>query len=683
MKTLPKHRKILVTSALFYANGPLHLGHILEVIQCDIWVRFQRLMGHDCLYVCGSDAHGAPIMLQAEKEGLTPEAMVKKYHDEHQSVLNDFLISMDEFYTTHSPENRALSTLIYERLKARGDISEKTIKQFYDPVKNIFLPDRYIKGECPRCGTKDQYGDSCESCGATYSPSELKNPVSALSGTPPIEKETLHYFFELEHFAPMLKTWTSQDHLQSQIKHKLNEWFEIGLKPWDITRDGPYFGFEIPQSQNKYFYVWMDAPVGYMASFQRFCEKNPTVHFEEYWKENATTELVHFIGKDIVYFHALFWPAMLQGSQFRTPSAVYAHGFLTINGQKMSKSRGTFITAREYLNCLSPEYLRYYFAAKLNDGVDDLDFNFDDFVLRVNADIVGKYINIASRTAGFITKLFQGQLSDTLSYAPLYQTFVETGDLIKDCFESRQYQKAIREIMILSDKANQFIDEHKPWEAAKDSKRHSDVQAICTTGINLFRVLSIYLKPILPQLVNQVEQFLKIPSQSWEDRVKPLLNHTINPYTPLIQRIDPKQLQPLHPQETPMTNQTETDTTSTSTSTPSPYAPIAPVITYDDFAKIDLRIAKIISAEHVEGADKLLKLTLDIGSEKRQVFAGIKSAYSPEDLIGKTTVMVANLAPRQMRFGLSEGMILAASFEKGGIYILEPHVGAEPGMKVK
>lgn len=688
----PDTRHILVTSALFYANGPLHLGHILEVIQCDIWVRFQRLMGHSCIYVCGSDAHGTPIMLQAEKLGITPETMVSQYQQEHAQVLKDFLIGIDNFYTTHSPENKQLSGLIFERLKARGDISEKTITQFYDPVKNIFLPDRYVKGECPRCGTKDQYGDSCESCGATYSPTELKNPVSALSGTPPVERDTSHYFFELEHYAPLLKQWTAQEHLQSQIIHKLNEWFEVGLKPWDITRDGPYFGFEIPNTTNKYFYVWMDAPIGYMASFQNWCQHHPEVKFDDYWKSDSAYELVHFIGKDIVYFHALFWPAMLHGAQFRTPTAVFAHGFLTINGQKMSKSRGTFITGRQYLDCLAPEYLRYYFAAKLNDGVDDLDLSFDDFVARVNADLVGKYVNIASRTASFITRLFSGKLADTLMAPALYQTFVDAGASLQDCFENRQYQKAVREIMALSDLANQFVDEHKPWEAAKDPNRLPEVQAICTQGINLFRVLSIYLKPILPKLVSEAEDFLQLAPQTWHDRTTPLLGVSIKPYTPLIQRIDPKQLDLLVSQGASLMTENTTPektlpeaavVTTTTSPSESKYAPIAETISYDDFAKIDLRIAKIVAAEHVEGADKLLKLTLDIGSEKRQVFAGIKSAYAPEQLVGKTTVMVANLAARQMRFGLSEGMVLAASFEKGGIYLLEPHLGAEPGMRVK
>jgi len=668
-----KRRTLLVTSALPYANGPLHFGHLLETIQSDIWVRFQRLQGHTCIHICGSDAHGTPIMLQAEKQGITPETLVTQMHTTHQADFKDFLIAFDNFYTTHSPENRTLSALIFERLKAKGDIATHTILQFYDPVNQLFLPDRYVKGNCPKCNAPDQYGDSCESCGATYSPTELKNPRSALSGAIPEERETEHYFFKLENYAAFLKEWTRAGHLQPQVMNKLNEWFTAGLKQWDITRDGPYFGFPIPGTENKFFYVWMDAPVGYMASFQEWCNRHPTFSFEEYWKKDSPYELYHFIGKDIVYFHALFWPAMLKGSDFRVPTAIFTHGFLTINGQKMSKSRGTFITARHYLNHLQPEYLRYYFAAKLGNGIDDLDLNLQDFTARVNADLVGKYVNIASRSAGFITQHFEGKLADFLFKPELYERFLQASEKIATHFEERQYHHAIREIMALADLANQFIDEHKPWELIKQSDARNTTQAVCTLSLNLFRVLTLYLKPVLPQLAEQVEAFLKCKPLTWDVISTPLLSHTIQPYQPLIQRLDPKVVQQLI--DTPSENKMTTSTPST--------APSTPVISYEDFAKIDLRIAKIVDAEHVEGADKLLKLTLDIGGETRQVFAGIKQAYAPEKLIGKLTVMVANLAPRQMRFGLSEGMILAAGPGGESLWLLEPHTGAEPGMKVK
>lgn len=670
---------ILVTSALPYANGLLHLGHMVEYIQTDIWVRTQRLTGRHCLHICGSDAHGTPIMLQAEKEGITPEALVQKIHETQIRDTAGFYVVFDNFYTTHSHENQELSALIYKKLLARGDISAKNITQAFDPVKKMFLPDRYVKGECPKCGAKDQYGDNCEACGATYSPTELKNPISVVSGVAPEERESEHYFFHLENYANFLKKWTQDNHLQSQMTNKLNEWFEAGLKPWDISRDGPYFGFPIPDTENKYFYVWMDAPIGYMASFKNWCDKNSTEQkykFEDFWGKESPYELYHFIGKDIVYFHALFWPAMLEGSGFRTPTAIFAHGFLTINGQKMSKSRGTFITAQDYLAELNPEYLRYYFAAKLSDGIDDIDLNLEDFTLRVNADLVGKFVNIASRSAGFISRLFQGKLSDTLFSPELYQTFANTGESILSYYLSRETHRAIRETMALADLANQFVDEHKPWELSKHPEQLEKVQSVCTQALNLFRLLTLYLKPVLPKLAQNVEQFLNIPPLQWSDKDKPLLGHTIGTFEPLMQRIDPKQITALLAKGKPM--ETPASPTPVSTET------IASTINYDDFAKIDLRIAKIVEAEHVEGADKLLRLVLDIGSEKRQVFAGIKSAYAPEDLVGKLTVMVANLAPRQMRFGLSEGMVLAASGpDSKGLWILEPHEGAEPGMRVK
>lgn len=533
-----KPRKILVTSALMYANGSLHLGHFVEYIQTDIWVRFQKLRGHECLYVCGNDAHGTPIMISAEKKGVTPEELIQSIHYEHIRDANDFYIEFDNFYTTHSEENKVLSNLVYERLKARGDIESRVIKQAFDPEKNMFLPDRYIKGECPKCGAEDQYGDNCEVCGATYSPTELKNPKSTISGATPIEKESEHYFFKLENYEPMLKEWTQSHRLQKAVSAKLNEWFESGLQQWDISRDKPYFGFEIPDHPGKYFYVWLDAPIGYMASFKNLCERNTKLNFDEYWDKNSKTELYHFIGKDITYFHTLFWPAMLEGADFRTPSAVFVHGFLTINGEKMSKSRGTFTNARDYLNHLNPEYLRYYFAAKLSDGVTDIDLNFDDFVTRVNSDLVGKVVNIASRCAGFITKKFNGELASKLDAPELFNEYVDEADTIAEYFESRQFSSAVRDIMALADKANQYIDAKKPWVLAKEAGKEAEVQAVCTMGLNLYRQLIIYLKPILPKIAENSERFLNIDPLNWKDISTPLLNHTIQPFTPLIQRVD-------------------------------------------------------------------------------------------------------------------------------------------------
>jgi len=678
---------ILVTSALPYANGPLHLGHMVEYIQSDIWVRWQRLQGHRCIHICGSDAHGTPIMLQAEKLGITPEALVGKINAEHKADFATFQIAFDNFYTTHSPENQTLSALVYQRLKAKGDIITKDVTQAFDPVRNMFLPDRYVKGECPKCHAKDQYGDSCESCGATYSPMELINPISVVSGAKPEQRSSEHYFFKLENYSDLLQKWTKQEHFQPQIANKLQEWFEAGLRQWDISRDGPYFGFPIPDATNKFFYVWMDAPIGYMASFKNWADKQSDVNFDDYWGKDSKYDLYHFIGKDIVYFHALFWPAMLAGSDFRAPTAIFAHGFLTINGQKMSKSRGTFITARNYLDHMQPEYLRYYFAAKLGDGIDDLDLNLTDFMQRVNSDLVGKYVNIASRCASFITKHFDGKLSDKLEDEALFLRISEAGNAIQEAFIGRHYHRAIRDIMALADLANQFVDSQKPWELAKNPATLPKVQSICTMGVNCFRLLSLYLKPVLPELVANVETFLNITPLTWQDRTSPLLSHTINAYQPLIQRIDPKQIadmldkgkDTMTPTKTTPEALTPVETKAT---LPEGFEPIAAEITYDDFAKIDLRIAKIVNAEHVEGADKLLKLTLDIGAEQRQVFAGIKSSFAPEFLIGKHTVMVANLAPRQMRFGLSSGMVVVAG-GKGGLWLIEPQMGAEPGMRVK
>ncbi|MDR3477758.1 MAG: methionine--tRNA ligase [Gammaproteobacteria bacterium] len=674
-------RKILATSALPYANGPLHLGHILGYIQTDIWVRFQKMRGHECIYICGSDSHGTPIMIQAEKLGLKPEVMVEQIRKEHEADFAGFLIEFDNYYTTHSPENKALAETIFSRHVEKGNIVKHTIKQAFDPEKNMFLPDRFIKGECPKCGAKDQYGDSCEVCGATYAPTELKNAYSTLSGAKPIEKESEHYFFKLQNYEKLLHDWTRNGHLQEEVTNKLDEWFKAGLKEWDISRDSPYFGFQIPGESDKYFYVWLDAPIGYMASFKNLCAKREGLDFNEYWGKDSQVELYHFIGKDIIYFHALFWPAILSGADFRTPTAIFANGFLTIDGQKMSKSRGTFIKARTYLNNLQPEYLRYYFAAKLSSRTEDLDINFDDFTQRVNSDLVGKYVNIASRCASFLNNNFGGVLSSTCAEPALYEEFVTAGDSIAEKFDTLEYSQAIRQIMALADRANQYIDEKKPWTAAKDPARQQEVQDICSMGINLFRVLSIYLKAVLPQTAKNVETFLDIAPLTWNDRLKPLLSHTIKTFQPLTKRLDKKEIDAMK-EAAQQDFSTEAKPLAIE-QTASTIEPIKETISIDDFAKIDLRIAKILHAEHVEGAEKLLRLELDIGSEKRQIFAGIKSAFAPEDLIGKFTVVVANLAPRQMRFGESQGMMIVASGAGKDLWLVSPAEGATPGMRVK
>ncbi len=538
-------RKILVTNALPYANGPLHLGHMVGYIQADIWVRLQRMLGNHCTYICGSDSHGTPIMIQAEKLGMTPEAMVEAMRHTHATDFADFQVSFDNYYHTHSPENQALVETLFQKHSEAGHITKHTIKQAFDPLKQMFLPDRYIKGDCPKCNAKDQYGDSCEVCGAAYTPAELKNPYSTLSGSAPIEKETEHYFFDLPKFEAFLSSWTRHGHLQPEVSNKLDEWFSAGLKAWDITRDAPYFGFKIPGEENKYFYVWLDAPVGYMASFKNLCDKRKDLNFDEYWKADSKTELYHFIGKDIIYFHALFWPAVLHGAGFRTPSAIFANGFLTIDGQKMSKSRGTFIKARTYLEHLKPDYLRYYFAAKLSDRTDDLDLNFDDFTQRVNADLIGKYINIASRTAPFIHKFNAGVLSKNITEPELYQRFITAGDEIAEKFEQMDDSQAIRQIMALADLANQYIDEKKPWTLAKNPDTVAGIPDVCSTALNLFRWLTIYLKPVLPHIAAGVETFLNIEPLQWADKNKPLLGHTIREYQPLMTRIDAKQIDAL------------------------------------------------------------------------------------------------------------------------------------------
>jgi methionyl-tRNA synthetase len=675
-------RKILVTSALPYANGPLHLGHMVGYIQADIWVRFQRMRGNTVTYVCGDDAHGTPIMIQAEKLGMTPEQLVAKYYAEHKADFAGFLIEFDNFYTTHSEENKELVETIFQRHVKQGNITKRTIQQAYDPEKNMFLPDRFIKGECPKCGAKDQYGDNCEVCGATYAPTDLKNAYSTLSGAKPVEKESEHYFFKLQNYEKVLHDWTRNGHLQEEVTNKLDEWFKAGLKEWDISRDSPYFGFKIPGEANKYFYVWLDAPVGYMASFKNLCAQKPGLDFNEYWDQGSKTELYHFIGKDIIYFHALFWPAVLTGADYRTPTAIFANGFLTIDGQKMSKSRGTFIKARTYLDFLPPEYLRYYFAAKISSRIEDLDINFEDFMQRVNSDLVGKFVNIASRCANFINNFSAGKLAATCSEPALFQEFADAGESIAEKYETLNYSQAIRQIMALADRANQYIDDKKPWHAAKDPARHQEVQDVCSTGINLFRVLAIYLKPVLPQTAVNIENFLNCKPFTWNDCLKPLLNHTIKPFQPLTIRLDKKEIDAM--KETTLEDIAKQPVVEVVTAqTQSNIEAIKAMITIDDFNKIDLRIAKIIKAEHVEGAEKLLRLELDLGGETRQVFAGIKSAYEPEQLVGKLTVMVANLAPRQMRFGESQGMVLAAGPGGKELWILNPDPGAEPGMRVK
>ena len=621
-------------------------------------------------------------MLKADREGITPEQLIAQVGKEHLADFTEFGVAFDNYHSTHSEENRTFSSLIYERLRDAGHISSRTITQAFDPVKNMFLSDRFIKGECPKCGAHDQYGDSCEACGATYAPTELKNAVSTISGAKPVDKDSVHYFFNLADFTDMLRTWTSAGHLQPEVRNKLAEWLDGGLQQWDISRDAPYFGFEIPDAPGKYFYVWLDAPIGYMASFKNFCNKQ-NLNFDEFWAQDSNTELYHFIGKDIIYFHALFWPAMLSGAKFRTPTAIFAHGFLTVNGEKMSKSRGTFITARTYLDHLNPEYLRYYFAAKLSAGVDDIDLNFDDFSQRVNSDLVGKVVNIASRCSGFISKRFENTLSTNCSEPALFQEFINANESIAEFYEAREFGKAMREIMALADKANQYIDEKKPWLIAKQEGNEAELHDVCSMGINLFRLLASFLKPVIPALAAEVEIFLNINPQVWPVITQPLLNHVINDFKPLMTRVEAdkiaaiveaskENLEKMPGQQTQIRDVKEIN-----------FEPVAKPIDFDDFAKLDLRIAKIIKANHIDGSDKLLQLTVDIGDETRNIFAGIKSAYAPEDLEGKLTLVIANLAPRKMRFGTSEGMVLAAGPGGKDIWILRPDEGATAGMRVK
>lgn len=669
-------RKILITSALPYANGPTHLGHLLEYIQTDIWSRFQKLQGHEAYYVCADDAHGTPIMLNAQKQGITPEEAVEKVSIERQRDFADFNIKFDNYHSTHSQENKELSELIYNRLNDAGHIKRHTISQLFDPEKGIFLPDRFVTGTCPTCKSENQNGDNCDSCGATYSPTDLINPRSVMSGAEPILKDSEHYFFNLPAFEGMLKEWLHSGTIQQEMANKLDEWFTDGLQQWDISRDAPYFGFEIPNAPGKYFYVWLDAPIGYMASFKNLCDKKG-IDFDAFWAADSDAELYHFIGKDIIYFHSLFWPAMLEGANFRKPTNVFAHGFVTVNGEKMSKSKGTFIKARTYLDNLNPEYLRYYYAAKLSGGIVDLDLNLEDFAQRVNSDLVGKVVNIASRCAGFITKKFDGKLSATVMQPQLLKEFQAAAPSITAHYENREFSRAIREIMALADKANQFIDAAAPWVLIKDETKQQEAHEVCSLGLNLFRVLITYLKPVLPEMADNVEAFLN-DDLAWDGVQNALVSHPINKFKPLMQRVEMDKVNK-------MVEESKESLESKVTIDPnSPLAkePICDEIEFEDFAKVDLRVAKIAKAEHVEGADKLLKLTLDLGGETRQVFAGIKSAYAPEDIEGKLTVMVANLKPRKMRFGMSEGMVLAAGPGGKEIYILNPDDGSEPGMRV-
>jgi methionyl-tRNA synthetase len=684
----PKQRTILVTSALPYANGAPHLGHMVEAVQTDVWVRFQRLRGHDCLYVCASDAHGTPIMLKARQEGIAPEELIERIGAEQRRDFAGFDISFDNFHTTHSPESREVTVEIYRRLVEGGHIRRETIRQAYDEQAGMFLPDRYVRGTCPRCGATDQYGDSCEVCGATYTPADLKDAVSVVSGTAPVQRDSEHLFFRLGDFEAMLREWTgTEGRLQPAVTAKLGEWFSAGLRDWDISRDAPYFGFEIPGEPGKYFYVWLDAPIGYLGSFLHYCRRTGR-DFDRYWSPGSGAEVYHFIGKDIVYFHTLFWPAVLHGAGYRPPTSVFVHGFLTVNGQKMSKSRGTFITARSWLEHLPAEYLRYFFASRLGDGVDDLDLNLDDFVAKVNSDIVGKLVNIASRCAGFIARGSSGRLADALPDAALHESFVAAGASIAEAYEGRDLARVVREVMLLTDRANLYIDQQKPWLMAKDPARAAEVQAVCTQGLNLFRVLCVYLKPVMPRLAAGAEKFLGLEPQQWDDVATPILGRTIGTYEPLATRVDAgavKALVAASAENLKPSGAAEATAAAALAAAPAAgtSAPPLPNVSIEDFARVDLRIARIVSADLVDGADKLLRLGVDLGGERRTVFAGIRQAYEPASLVGRLTVVVANLEPRKMRFGVSEGMVLAAGPGGKDIFLLAPDEGAAAGMKVK
>jgi len=666
---------MLVTSALPYANGPIHMGHLVEYIQTDIWVRYQRLVGNDCTYVCASDAHGTPIMLSARKDGVDPEQLVTRFHTEHERDLSAFLVEFDNFYTTHSDENRELVEQIFARLDARGLIAKRTIEQAYDEQAGMFLPDRFVRGTCPMCGAEDQAGDNCEVCSRTYSPSDLINPKSVVSGTTPIRKESEHYFFRLGEFEDSLRQWMADGHVSKSIARKLDEWFEAGLQDWDISRDAPYFGIRIPGTEDKFFYVWLDAPIGYMASLVNLGRLNGgEPDLDTYFAADSKAELYHFIGKDIVYFHTLFWPAVLEGAGYRKPTGVFAHGFLTVNGQKMSKSRGTFISAATYLEELNPEYLRYYYAFKLGPGIDDIDLNLDDFVARINSDLVGKFVNIASRCAGFIAKKFDGHLAGELDDPELFDEFIAAGDSIRAAYEEREFSRAMRQIMKLADRANQYIDGHKPWQLARSEAELPRVQAVCTQGLNLFRVLMAYLKPTLPGIATAAETFLNAGPLTWDNRCDPLLDVDINEFKPLITRLDDKAV-------TRMVEKSMETASAAKTAAQSDAE--TPTISIDEFLHVDLRIAEVIKAEAVEGAEKLIRVTVSLGDEQRTVLAGIRTAYDPETLVGRHVIIVANLESRKMRFGTSEGMLLAAGPGGEDIFLVSPDTGALPGMRVR
>ncbi len=697
-------RKILVTCALPYANGSIHLGHMLEHIQADIWVRYQRMKGNQITFVCADDTHGTPIMLKAGQLGIAPEQLIAQVRQEHTADFAAFGISFDNYYSTHSPENEKFSDEIYLKLREKGYIKTEKISQLYDPQKGMFLPDRFVKGTCPRCKAPDQYGDNCEVCGATYSPADLINPYSAVSGATPEMRETVHYFFDLPAFEKPLRQWIAGGAIPPEAAGKLREWFDAGLRCWDISRDAPYFGFRIPDTEDKYFYVWLDAPVGYLGSFKNYCDRHPEISFDEYVAPDSTCEMRHFIGKDILYFHSLFWPAMMAGSSHRMPTGLFIHGYVTVNGAKMSKSKGTFIKASTYLRHFPPEALRYYYAAKMNGSAEDLDLNLEDFVARVNADVVNKLVNLASRTAVFITRQFDGMLADTLTEDGLFTRFREAGKLIEECYEKCDYSRAIREIMALADEANRYVDARAPWIQAKDPEQKAALHETCTNSLNFFRILMTYLKPVLPDLARAAEEFLG-EELRWESAATPLTGHRINPFKALFRRIDMKAVEAMlkdskedlaaqgKPAGTPEgkgSSSTRNGEQKAKDKAPAKGksaghdddSVLAPEITIDDFAKVDLRVARIVKAEHVDGAEKLISLELDIGLEKRHVFAGIKSAYKPEDLVGRLTVMVANLAPRKMKFGVSEGMVCAAGPGGKDIFLLTPDSGAEPGMRI-
>lgn len=681
------NRQILVTCALPYANGPIHLGHMLEHIQADIWVRFQRMRGNEIYFVCADDAHGTPIMLKADQMGITPEQLIADVKKSHYADFCGFNISFDNYHSTHSEENREFSEMIYNRLKENGFIKTRTISQLFDPEKSMFLPDRFVKGTCPKCKTEDQYGDNCEVCSATYSPTELINPRSVVSGATPIIKESEHFFFDLPGFEAMLKEWNRSGALQSEVANKMQEWFDAGLQQWDISRDAPYFGFKIPETENKYFYVWLDAPIGYMASFKNLCNRK-NIDFDQFWNKDSNTELYHFIGKDIMYFHSLFWPAMLEGAGLRKPSNIFVHGYVTVNGEKMSKSRGTFIQAATYLKHLDPECLRYYYAAKLSNRIDDLDLNLEDFVQRVNTDLVNKLVNLASRNAGFIQKRFSGKLADKLDDEGLFNEFIAQSDQIAAYYENREFGKAVREIMTLTDKANKYVDGKAPWVIAKQEGGEAELHRVCSMGIQLFRVLIGYLKPVLPKLAERSEAFLQA-ELVWDNLGQPLLDHEISPFKALFGRIDAKQIHAMieaSKAENTAVNMTvkhNEKTTEKPTALSAAFEPLEAEIGIDDFAKIDLRVAKVIGCEAVPESKKLLKFQLDLGFETRQVFSGIKAAYgNPEELVGRYVIVVANLAPRKMKFGVSEGMILSAGTGGEDLYLLDADAGVKPGSRV-